>query len=255
MIDDEYLRLLDSLARYYNSQITVHAGYLLTSIALIFTVFAIIKDSLQDAVQVGLLWVFKAIPSYASFLVTLLLFAILLTFFLVVPFPYPVCFKYFLGRTQLYICLSEVVWEHMGITGVTSVYLKEMRERVFRQKPDGTPIGIRLATLTAFEARLYISECIRSNMTLRSNWRDGFYLLNSETICKETGPKYTGQKIQLFKWLGYDKSALLFLAYSGSLKSYVQHYHKWVKDGQKKERDMAEITKGRLFEPLMRFPN
>jgi hypothetical protein len=249
---DEYLRLLDSVARYYNSQIIVHAGYLLTSVALIFAVFAIIRDSLQNAVQDSLMWIFKFVPPYVPFLITLLLFTILLTFFVVAPFQYPVCFKYFLGRTQLYICLSDVVWEHMGITGANKEYFNQMKDRVRRVKPSGDPIGIRLATLTAFEARLYISECVRRENEPLPNWREGFYLLNWEWICMEKQKYYTGQKIRLFKWLGYDKSALLFLAYSGSLKSYVQNYHKWVKDGQKNEPDMTEVTKGRLFEPFMR---
>jgi hypothetical protein len=31
-LDDQYLRRLDSLARYYNSQITAHVGYMISVI-------------------------------------------------------------------------------------------------------------------------------------------------------------------------------------------------------------------------------
>lgn len=249
---DEYLRMLDSLARYYNSQITVHAGYLLTSIVVIFGAFALVKDVLVAGIKWALSLTLGGLVSGVdpSLFVTVGIFPILLILYFVVPLAYPVCFQYFLGRTQFYICLSETAWEHMGITSSDPDYFKEMRMRAIGDSQTGKlGIGIRQSIHSTFEARLYISECRRTQQKPKDEkphvdeaWKEAFYLGESNHMCQESNLCYFGQKI-----LGYNKTKLLLRAYNGTLKNYVQQYHKWIEEKSEKDKEPIEVQRGRLF--------
>jgi hypothetical protein len=98
--DDFYLRQLDSLASFYNSQITAHVGYEITVtvglLAILLTFLSIGKDTPY--------W----IPVIVFDIVCLLLYFRL-------PRPSFVL-RHLLGTTQYYQEMSHIVFEHMGLT-------------------------------------------------------------------------------------------------------------------------------------------
>jgi len=69
--------------------------------------------------------------------------------------PLPFLFRYSLGRMQLYLCLSDVVWQHMGIKTGSEEHVNKLRDRAANSDFN----GIQDAIMTFFAARLYISVC------------------------------------------------------------------------------------------------
>jgi hypothetical protein len=139
---DEYLTKLDSLARFYNSQMIAHVGYLLTTLVFFVSVFSVLGDWMPS------LW-------------RLPLFFVLLIAFLLYPFPAqswgtlrylsyltPV-FHY--ARMRYYMVLTEAVWLHMGLKTPDS----DPDYRLLRARAN--KLGVESAVITWFEARLYVS--------------------------------------------------------------------------------------------------
>jgi hypothetical protein len=144
---DQYVRVLDSLARFYNSEKTVHAGYLITSIiavmALLSAVLNIVLSPTLEGVAFG----------YRMAAMLIIAAATLICYFGINK-PLPFLFRYLLGRMQLYLWLSEIVWEHMGLKA-SGDFAEKLRHRT--ENPDLN--GVQDAVMTFLAARLYISIC------------------------------------------------------------------------------------------------
>jgi hypothetical protein len=141
--NDEYIRLLDSLARFYNSEVTVHVGYLLTLAVVFFTLLTLVSQRLTQGLP---LWEFIEY--------------VILAFSGLCVLMYPV-FRYAVARYFYYSALSEIVWQHMGLQGHETKWLDALKTRATRS---GTREGIHQSIMTMFEARLYISQCFRNGL-------------------------------------------------------------------------------------------
>jgi hypothetical protein len=145
-VDPDYARALDGLARFFNSQITVHTGYLLTSFGVIIALFALLNQ-----------WIFLGIENKTvAYVVSSMIIAAVLILYFGARLPYPVCFQYLLGRIQYYQCLSEVAWDHMGVTKTNTTLVNALEERA-------RMLGIMPAVLTRFEFILYYTLRKRQN--------------------------------------------------------------------------------------------
>lgn len=133
----DYIRCLDSLARFYNSQVTVHAGYLLTSVVAFFAVLSMMLSLVnEDLLQARYL--------------------LLLVFGL--AWILAVLFTYFLARLQYYMVLSNIVWAHMGLQGYQPDTVTALKSRAMKT---GNMRGVQASILSMFEAYLYVSELYR----------------------------------------------------------------------------------------------
>lgn len=154
MDNDGYLTLLDSLARYYNSQITAHVGYLISVFALAFGGLIAVGTSLvlrteSDALTLGPLSIGD---TYMRVGVPVILLGLL---FLWILGGLPYSLKYLVGRTQYYIGLSQIVFEHMGLeTRHGDPIVQTLRERALKDNH-----GIDHAIVSLFEGRLFVSRC------------------------------------------------------------------------------------------------
>lgn len=155
------MRSLDSVGGLYNSQITVHVGYAITVTAVVVTgllaLFSFIEQIIRD-------WALACIRSDATFLAIVLETIATVPFFISLfvayffgywPWPRFVSFTYLFGRIRYYMALSQLVWEHMGIsvgTGDVSVFYT-LKERAVGKEGK----GIDEAIISLFEARLSVS--------------------------------------------------------------------------------------------------
>jgi len=155
--EDHYFTILDSYARFYNSQTTAHIGYLIS-------IFALTVGSLVGIVVSTILRADTYYPDVMGLdtvirwgvltgaIVVFLLWVLMDNF----PFPY-FSLKYRLGRIQYWMALSQIVWEHMGgKSNPKEDFMLRLKKRVFEQE-----IGVEQAISTLFEARLYVSGCTR----------------------------------------------------------------------------------------------
>lgn len=233
-------RCLDSLARFYNSQITVRVGYLVSSFVALIAVFALTKEWLASLVAYAAETVLTIPLSQISTIwIETLVLGIDACFFLVYIFgKFHFCFRYLLGRMQYYQALSEIVWDHMGITPSTrSMYHVELlRQRAVGEKG----IGINEAILSLFEARLSVSIWHRKHSNLRLNASENKdlrtelqqtlrsiepFAVTHDDICW-VGHTYYAQPAPLFgRW---NKADLLLLAHRDALRGYRQHVRRYV---------------------------
>ena len=142
--DPHYFRNLDSLARFYNSQGTAHVGYLITSVVLYVTIFSIVQPTkaLEDLLgYFGL----EVHPLVAS-IVVVVIFFLLLPVCMYLPFSFS--FRYQLARTQFYMELSSIVWEHMGLNRTAEI--EPLRKRATDEDTE-----IQGAVMDLLGARLY----------------------------------------------------------------------------------------------------
>ena len=195
MEDSDYIRKLDSLARFYNSQITSHVGYLLTSAAGYFAIFSL-------ATQAN--W----IPEAWS----LALFVVVGVLYFALPAPFPPFPMYLLARVQYYNALSQVVWDHMGSSSPDPTYFERLKQRAL-QVPRNGGIGIQQAVGTLFEAHLYLSYHPEKRKD-DCCWKKIF---NLQEFSREfTVSSYDRNLFGVLKL-----SRLLMVAYRGTLKSYL----------------------------------
>lgn len=147
----EYARLLDTLARFYNSEITAHVGYELSiTVGLIATL-------------VGATSIVASV--YGSLLPAMVLVDVLciVAFF---TLGLPPCFKYLYGRLQYYGGLSETTFKLMGLktpyirTKDGAWRMHDMVRRL-RKKALQDKAGIEGGITGLFLARLYASKCKR----------------------------------------------------------------------------------------------
>jgi hypothetical protein len=176
-LPNQYTRALAALARFYNSQVTVHVGYLLTSFVGLLALFSLTREWIQGGIYF-LILLFPSgllpIPLTASetaIIWTAMVFLVILGAYLIAPLRYPVCFGYFLGRTQYYICLSEIIWTHMGITTRDRIYVERLMNRILANDELN---GIRAAVMRTFELYLCVSICLRKHTVFDPSWFPAF---------------------------------------------------------------------------------
>jgi len=205
----EYVRLLDSLARFYNSQITAHVGYELTiAVGLVAALVGL------TSIIVGVcknLW-----P------VMVIIDILCIVAFLIVPVR--PCWKHLYGQLQYYGQLSETTFEHMGLKtpcvrdNKKSVWratdhVLRLRKRALEHE-DGIEDGI----VTLFEARLYVSRCIRERgddqSTRERNLRETYHVtpdIVSASDDRYVKPVFFSERFaRIFGWMYVD---VLLVAY------------------------------------------
>jgi hypothetical protein len=222
--DDDYLRVLDGFARFYNSQITAHAGYMLaTGIGVFTALIAIIMNSDKILDFLGP----RGIPWYWSIPIIVAPFAVY--FFLIHRLPSPFCWIssiYHYARLQYYIAISEVVLSHLPhtSTNATGSYYNALKKRAIEPYDlAGNGLGISAAISHFFEARLYAS-CQR-----KKNHQEGYQLDITEQDLFHLSDWYArgfifhglyeGEK-RLRRWIIWSQADLLLLAYRDTLRRY-----------------------------------
>jgi hypothetical protein len=159
MSSDEYLAKLDSLARFYNSQMIAHVGYLLTTFVLYVSAFSVALGNYGDPpLRIGLFFLGFAVYNSLAFLEAF--WSRLRVMSLFTPL-------YHYARMRYYFVLAEAVWLHMGLKLPKS----NPTYRLLRVRAN--KLGIENAVVSWFEARLYVSLC-------RSKVDPGFELNEKE---------------------------------------------------------------------------
>lgn len=203
----EYIRLLDTLARFYNSQITAHVGYELTATAGLVAVLLGVTSTVVGVCK--------------SLLLAMGIFDLVcLGIFFVAPF-WP-CFKYLYGRLQYYGELSNVVFEHMGLMtphsrGQGEEWQANESVRRLREMALTNEHGIQGQIDKIFRARLYVSRAIRSDGDtgeIRKNLQQFFHV--TPDIVEPTDRRFV-KGIIPWEWMarkfGWMKVDVLLLAY------------------------------------------
>lgn len=208
--DSEYRRMLDSLARFYNSQITAHAGYMLATglglvtillqsdrwISLIETTFG--EYGHVDAARLELLGALWFLTGAMLLLVIVSPFLGRISRIMLIS---PI---YHYGRLQYYIALTEIVWLHMGLVEqhVDRKLFQLLKDRAlcssWRHENMDRSLGMVQAVKTLFEARLYISlrRMKASNYELDDEGQALFNLSEYYTV-EHTMSSYGGLKRDL----------------------------------------------------------
>jgi len=231
---DQYIRILDGLARYYNSEHVGHIGYMLTlfaiAITVLFQLYSLGRTSLEDMLRTGLIIVGSSVP--APELIKLLAVAPFVCLFIVFFFgPYPFCFRYQYARTQYYIVLTEVIWNHIGATQAKNTDIDQGVEadhqdvfKVYKRRADR--MGIIEAILKLFEARLYLSICRRQKKNSQQEEQiqaQNLALFDAQEVCPIKGSDGTYYAYySLSKVLYWNKTNLLRLAHRNTLKGYLR---------------------------------
>jgi len=223
MKDEQYLRILDTYARFYNSQATAHVGYGVTVTAFVagtglslLISFVARSDPLLP----------KGGESYelvvrGALLLSILAGAVVYSFW---GF-HLLSFKYLVGRLQYYIQLSHIVWEHMGAKSPPKGNPKE--DFMQKLKNRALKVGIEQAITTLFEARLYVSGCSRQRYNrgrplgdIKESERDEedqnlmmYFCEVSQDVLQSRHPYTT----RMFR---YDFDNLLYLAYKKQINQY-----------------------------------
>jgi hypothetical protein len=214
--DDQYLSLLDSLARFYNSQITAHIGYTATvTVGVFAVVLTLLSEIIQLRHQLSNL-LHNWIPSVTSFWVVVFLVAldlVILGLYLLAPLR-PISVKYLLGRTQYYIALSQIVFEHMGLKSKFTRREDDPFLKALDTRAQDAPNGIEDAIIRLFEARLFISRCHRKNK--RSEGEDPeklkFFGISKSEISL-IAPYRDHYRSAILPILGFSMRDLVFLGY------------------------------------------
>jgi len=150
---DDYFRGLDSLARFYNSQITAHVGYLVSVSAFLGAAFVGVSTSilLRTGSFQFELWSVSVCDGWLRFGIPLILFAFLCTW-CTGRFPYSL--RYLLGGVQYNVALSELAFEHMGLKDNDP-----NRTGMLRRRTERLEGGIEESLRSLFDARLFASKC------------------------------------------------------------------------------------------------
>ena len=231
---ESYGRILDSLSTFYNSQVTTHVGYLISSIALYVTAIALIL-SLSGGVNAAWLATLVRIVGVTQHFVAaeIVLFAVLsVLLFVVTGFAFRPILKYFLGRTQYYICLSEIVLDHMrAIDPKSGPYFQALRKKAKKY-------GAQNAIQSLFEFQLYVSARRERDKTKYLRMPEKLY----SPDCREAflfndfedevwygemviATCYAESKVHLLPmlpFLSWKKTDLLLRAYRATIEGYLR---------------------------------
>jgi len=214
--DDAYLRRLDSLARYYNSQTTAHVGYLISvtgfllGTSLAFSASVVLwTGNYQERIGLN--------DGFLRVIVPLVLF-VALALWALGRFTFSL--KYLLGGVQYNIVLSFIVFEHMGLQRqIDSNHVKMLRIRA-----DRSDKGIEVALRSLFEARLFASKCREPGINRGERERRKMLLTKPNMakfdVQENEGELVSGNDFQApvllkFRRLGFAQRELLFIRYRG----------------------------------------
>jgi len=233
--EDKYLRLLDSLARFYNSEITVHVGYLISMSAFViaallslFTPVFFRPDIFDCYVRIATLAVVALIG--------------VTYFFVPLRWPPVYSFRYLYGQTLYYIVLSRIVWEHMGLNTKCPWKEDSLEHRLRKRAMQGEG-GVVRAVHSLFEARLFVSRCLRAGIEhndprvtgnldafgIQDKGRQAILDLDEHT-------RHYDKRVFLPWWHMVD---LLFLAYRGTIEDYRKRPP--VSEGEKNAKRIGEL--------------
>jgi hypothetical protein len=226
--DADYLRLLDALGRFYNSEMTQHVGYLITSAVTYLALFALAIQAGSIDLLLGLLP--SAIRSVmVDVIVSLLIFLIPSVIYFALPIPpFPL---YMLSRVQYYGELSGAVWDHMGLTNSDPKYREELKNRMFQRVIESMSGGTIQAVMSLFEARLYLT-CRPGNVHT-DKWKQVFVI--SDELAKTLTPD-TKRIVRVLK-IGF----LLRIAYGSQIRRYRNAFRRG------KDKNNEDYRKGELF--------
>lgn len=157
--DDDYIRVVDGLARFFNSQITSHGGYLLTMVVIALALSNLVLNlNVQISHALGL-------PEYVGAIIIIFL----------TSFGLYLAMEWGVARLQYYIALSEVALDHLpytasgpasGPAGFMELYYNVLKARALESTPSCVnSLGVRSAISRLFEARLYVSCQNEKNKT------------------------------------------------------------------------------------------
>jgi hypothetical protein len=219
--DSEYRHVLDSLARYYNSQVTAHVGYLLTSIVVYCAIFSLITNIVVRNLDLD--WQAQVIVA-VEVLVVFVCFGVIYA-----SVRFPLLPKYFLARTQYFMQLSDVVWNHLGLSSRSEEYFRQLKARALC-----FPLGIQTSIVRMFEARLYRSLLEQKDITPSDDlWETAFGVKELLAFGREHGwstnsliPSFKGKKILGLWKFGYDLTGLLEASHRSQLRGYARLYEK-----------------------------
>jgi hypothetical protein len=221
--NDAYLRLLDSLARFYNSEITAHVGYAATvTVSVLAALLAF--SSLVIQLRYGLSNLLRNwVPWITSFWVVVLVVfvvAFFLTVFSLAPLQY-LSLRYLFGRTQYYVALSQIVFEHMGLESRLMSREQDLFLKTLQAKAVGTPHGIEGGVISLFEARLFVSRCFRKKKESEGRnveYLKAFGVLDTEIDVTVQYKDYFSAKILPVR--GFSMCDLVFLGYKARIDRY-----------------------------------
>jgi hypothetical protein len=152
--DSDYLRLLDNLGRFYDSQTTAHTGYILTSVVAYFAVFSLAVAS--NWISMLLSWTTNVeLASLALFVCLGLLYCVS---------PTPLSPIYLWARREYWSALSWEIKEHLGLTDSNRTRFLALKRRALR-------MGIQRAVVAMFDARLYRSCAKEEGKKEDLKWR------------------------------------------------------------------------------------
>jgi hypothetical protein len=226
--DTEYLTMLDALGRFYNSEMTQHVGYLISSALGYLALFALaIQARWIDLLLTSLLSTNRSTATDAAVEILIFLTCGIIYFALPIP-PFPL---YMLSRVQYYVELSGAVWDHMGINNSNPTYREQLKVRIFHRVREGMWGGTNQAVMSLFEARLYLT-CRQRNLHT-DKWKEVFVI--SDAIAKTLAPD-TKRILKILR-IGW----LLHIAYGSEIRRYQSAF----KRGQ--DNNSEDYRKGELF--------
>ena len=251
--DSEYCSMLDSVARNYNSQMTAHVGYLLTSVfaplafASLATSAGWIDGLLQWLSEFSCVHALFPWEQRALLLVGLGLVYVLFPVSMRPYVPHPFSPLYLFARMYYYYELSQIVWDHMGINSPSKIRFDELKMRAFKVWDlDSEEFGIRTsdskrenrwhsmgisgAIKTCFEARLYL--------TLRSTKKSREEEISEPWVNLFFFRRLYAAKMDVDGFGQGRIKFLLLIAYGKNLESYVHSSGEY------------EQAVGRLFKPF-----
>jgi len=223
--DADYIRQLDSLARFYNSQATAHVGYFLTLIVLFCAFFNIIQPTIVEYLR-------TRFDSFVSLACVALIFLALLLVWIWISLP-GFSPRYQLARTQFYMELSQIVWEHMGVNNPGAFEL-------LKERTAGEYSAIQASILSLFEARLYRSLWKKEHEREPPEIHNGKMWMTVFKLSEHFFDKWDYEKIatseeydmflpaypkkrkilRIWKLPGFDYTSLLWTAHRRTIKSY-----------------------------------
>jgi hypothetical protein len=229
--DTEYLTMLDALGRFYNSEMTQHVGYLITSALGYLALFALAIQAKWIYLLPGLLPSTIRTPTIDAVVVlsSFFILGILYSALPIPPFP-----LYMLSRVQYYVELSGAVWDHMGITNSNPTYREELKVRIFQRVREGMWGGVNQGVTSLFEARLYLTCCPRNAHA--DKWKEVFVI--SDELAKTLEPDT--KRIGVWR-LKFKIGRLLRIAYRSQIQNCLNEFKRGL------DRKTEGWRKGELF--------
>ena len=159
--EEKYIRLLENLAQFYNSQITAHLGYIVTAVVTALTLYISIMIFLFGSYY----WWFNPplgnLVEFTGWAFRWLVVACMVigTGWFLFGRHLP-SLRYLVARLQYYIVLTQIVTGlHMPLASMMSkdeLYYV-LKRRALEPWPEGPRWGVQGAIMSFFQAQLYLS--------------------------------------------------------------------------------------------------